>query len=276
MQSLSRNNIFKTFNIAAAAILFPHQANAIKGAFELDAEYYLKALVGKKDDSGKLVSKSFPVYVSPRSLDPVFTSCVLSIVLKSMETIGGVTQDTIVERVQQDIPYSLKYFKLFAPISNENIADQYYFDMLIYLYYREAGKVIAKSEQRVELRDLVGDNLLKFILQDNRDIPTSLSTNRNYEVDKLERYSKGTAMLSEGFKRILDVYNSSRLIAGYEFSDEDLLDAEYTKQTFAEVLILYISIFLYYILYGIITLMYSYLHLYALYTGPSSELSSDP
>ena len=242
----------------------------------MDAEYYLKALVGKKDDSGKLVSKSFPVYVSPRSLDPVFTSCVLSIVLKSMETIGGVTQDTIVERVQQDIPYSLKYFKLFAPISNENIADQYYFDMLIYLYYREAGKVIAKSEQRVELRDLVGDNLLKFILQDHRDIPTSLSTNRNYEVDKLERYSKGTAMLSEGFKRILDVYNSSRLIAGYEFSDEDLLDAEYTKQTFAEVLILYISIFLYYILYGIITLMYSYLHLYALYTGPSSELSSDP
>ena len=275
MQSLSRNNLLKTFNIAATTILFPHQANAIKGAFELDAEYYLKALIGKKDDNGKLVSKPFPVYVSPRSLDPVFASCLLSIVLKSIESICGVPQDSILERVQQDIPYSLKYFKLFAPIANENIADQYYFDMLIYLYYREAGKVIAKSEQRVELRDLVGDNLLKFILQDHRDIPTSLSTNRNNEADKLERYSKGTSVLSDGFKRILDVYNSSRLIAGYEFGDEDLLDPEYTQQTFAEVRILYSSphytIGIFYM-----TLLYSYLHLFVLYIGPASELSSDP
>ena len=126
-----------------------------KGAFEMDAEFYVKDLldaIGLKGSQTSGTQNGFqkkPIYKSPRTLDRKFVSNVINIIASSAAQVSKSTQVAeIVTAVITQTDSTLQSFKTFVPIVAVDITDQYYFDMLLYLYYIEAGKLLPTSEER--------------------------------------------------------------------------------------------------------------------------------
>lgn len=212
----------------------PKISYAVKGAFELDAEYYFNALIGKSSkDISKIVS-SEKVFVSPRKMNLEFVTEVSDCVLNAVESQCGIPQEEFLKKVKDTVPYSLKYFQLLAPIASETLDDQYYFDMILYLYYLEAGKILTKSEERVNLRRIVGDNILKIAQSKyavlNPITPVTIDSTEHM----LSIKSNNVVILCNGIKQILDLFSRTKVINGYTFDDENLTDLPYVKRSLSD------------------------------------------
>ena len=143
---------------AAAIVLLNFPVIAVareKGAFEMDAEFYIKDLldaVGLKGSKTSGTQNGFqkkPIYKSPRTLDRKFVSNIVNIIASSIAQVSKSTQAAdIVAAVITETDSAVQSFKTFVPITAMDITDQYYFDMLLYLYYIEAGKLLPTSEER--------------------------------------------------------------------------------------------------------------------------------
>jgi hypothetical protein len=144
-------------------------------------------------------------------------------------------------------------------MADEDISDQFFFDMLLFLYYREIGQRIESSPDRVRLRDRVGDEVLNLLLREQSVVlanpPLSTSTRAGPSTDRTlldpllderQSVSQGVSrrvsaacanmpIFRRGVKQILDRFTQTGLLAGYLFDDEDLGDVSYLSSTFEEV-----------------------------------------
>jgi hypothetical protein len=173
-------------------------------------------------NKGGAIDKTPTPYPSPRKLDEIYSKKILEIVTDSICSLGKVSRDDISKFVDENISTYLKKFSQYVPITNYELSDQYYFDIIIFLHYLYAKNVLKTSIQRVELRKLVAKEILN-----------SLKLKRSYENYSIGNYN--TTGLSMGIKDILDNLVKIGLIESYSIDDENLTDQDYVKTSFDEV-----------------------------------------
>lgn len=197
-------------SILTSILFAPTAAKAARGAAEMDAEVYLRSLFGQKP------SQIFPkqLFTSPRTLNKDFTETILNTLLSTASELTEKSVSFIKEKVESNLPYSLKYFQTFLPIRATSLDDQYYLDVYLYNCYLEIGKLLPRSEDRVNFQRLVGRRLLHAIYSDYlHDTPS-------------ERLPSISSQVDMGLRRILNVFNETRLIGRYKLNDAVLLDEE--------------------------------------------------
>lgn len=232
--------------IATLSIATPKTARAEKGAFEMDMEYYMKDLVNvvindKSNDKVQSQLKTFnrktKVYGPPRKIDAGFASSVIDIVQNKIEVISNVSREKLLEAVLDKIDYNVKYFKTFVPLQSNDITDQYFFDVYLYVLYTEAGKFIKSSEDRVKLRQMVGEGVL-FLLYRNYNISIPKAVDSSYAAASLGTkstiLSKKVDQLGPGIRQILEAFKATGVISGFSFDEEDLVDEKYAFSSFSE------------------------------------------
>ena len=118
--------------------------------------------------------------------------------------------------------------------------------MILYIYYLEASKLIIESVDRVEMRRLIGKELLKYISNNsnnnnNLKVYNSIIDLKGNPNEINIYFSKQLLLLSNGIKSILDFFKSSGIISDYQFDSEDLIDDSYAYSSFSDVIIIYVS-----------------------------------
>jgi hypothetical protein len=200
------------FMAATGMVLFPSSANAVKGAFEMDMDFYIDGLLGKKPPPIRKALRP-----SPRTLDRSYASRILDIVQSNIVSQSESSRKALQELVESKVPGLLPYFMTFAPVSKEDISDQYYFDITMYATYLEAAKLIPKSEQRVMLRDSIGNDLIASL---DMAKPSP---------------EKSTIDIANGYQEMLKKFVDVGIISSYDFDDEDLRDLDYVEKTLGAV-----------------------------------------
>ena len=239
------NDIAKE-SITKFGILFPsilmlsvQKSNAVKGAFELDAEYYLKSLIQPNEKTNKkIIAESNVKYSSPRTLDIDFANDINNCILDAIELSCKINRKTFLKNVEDNLSYSIKYFKTFCRMDTETLSDQHYFDMILYLYYLEAGKFLQTSETRVSLRKTVGDNILRRLQTKYQIItPNSINSESSQtftQNEKIKIKSENLFKLGKGINQILSIFKSKSIIRNYIFDDENFTDLTYIHQSFKD------------------------------------------
>jgi len=205
----------------------------------MDAEYYIKNLLGKNPSQSGSVLKNRPIYKSPRNLNPVFANEVVTIVANEIAELSQSPKSKLVETVNEQKPFFVNYFKTFAPLTTEDISDQYYFDMVMYIYYLEAAKLIPTSERRVDLRNAIGGGVLELVqkkysgIADRDTLPTVASTALS-EPKTANSMAKRMKLLGKGLQEILEVFKQKGIIADYELDVDDVADEEFARSSFQE------------------------------------------
>jgi len=238
-QRLYRSNIIGAFSSMFAAVMVAslaasRKANAAKGAFELDAEFYARNLLGiksKRENERKRV-----LFPSPRNLDAVFAASIIEIIAREMSNQCGLPPDVLKSEAFRQIPYYLSYFRTFVPIKEESYRDQYFFDISLYLLYLTAERLIPKSENRVSMRSNIG---CKVLLEIKKIISNVKFLENSSDQDKEAGYQL-VHLIGDNIPQILDVFVSKGIISGYLFNRDDIDDDEYNKYSFTEVSSLYL------------------------------------
>jgi len=225
----------------------PMSSNAqVKGAFEMDLEFYLRNIFKGKPSDDAQIFKNRPIYKSPRTLNRVFAERLLAVVVNQIVTsedkgFGYDKQKAIsnlTSTVDSKVPYMLNYFRTFAPITTQDLSDQYYFDMILYLYYLEAGSRISTSEERVALRSRVGQEILRLLVDeyglysssDDIMMPVYDRKQRSFSIA-----AKSLSKLSMTITSILDRFKTNGIILDYDFQADDLDDVPYAISSFQDV-----------------------------------------
>ena len=151
--------------------------------------------------------------------------------------ISNVSREKLLEAVLDKIDYNVKYFKTFVPLQSNDITDQYFFDVYLYVLYTEAGKFIKSSEDRVKLRQMVGEGVL-FLLYRNYNISIPKAVDSSYAAASLGTkstiLSKKVDQLGPGIRQILEAFKATGVISGFSFDEEDLVDEKYAFSSFSE------------------------------------------
>jgi hypothetical protein len=154
--------------ITAALAVYPTVATARQGAFEMDLEYYLKTVASRaqgKPDAVINAKTNKPAFASARSINKDLASAVIDVIHTEMSRIAKTSVVTIKSKVDSMMLLYLPYFKEYVPIKTEDLSDQYYFDITLYVSYLLAAQLIPKSTDRVVLRKAVGDGILDLLTQ---------------------------------------------------------------------------------------------------------------
>jgi len=232
IKSIKSNNVInilkKTSILLSLSPLSSIICNAqVKGAFELDMEYYLRNVINGNNNNiksfnEKNVRKS--IVPSPRIMNILITTKIINKIKNIICNISKISIDSLDKFIENELPIKLKKFKEYVPIVNENYSDQYYFDIYLYLMYKSIENIIAKSEDRVILRNKVGDEILDLLIKDK-----VININNNNNNDKNNR---NVEILAKNIKIILQSFQSIGLIKNFNFDDEDLSDLNYADQSF--------------------------------------------
>lgn len=234
----------------------PQSSNAqVKGAFEMDLEFYLRNILKGKPSDDAQTFKNRPIYKSPRTMNRVFAERLLDVVVQQIvATVGnneannkGLAYDkqiaisNLTNIVDSKVPYMLNYFRTFAPITTQDLSDQYYFDMVMYLYYLEAASRIPSSEERVGLRSRVGQEILKLLVDEyglynsSGDITLPVYDSSSRKQDSISVAAKSLSKLSTVITAVLDRFKTNGIILDYEFQADDLDDVPYAISSFQDV-----------------------------------------
>lgn len=181
-------------------------AKGSPGAFEMDAEFYLRNLLSTQKETKAL--QRGPIFPSPRTINARVADEVLGIMKKAA---GGNISES---QVMQGLSAKIGAFREFAPIKVEDTSDQYYFDLEMYVLYRIIAKLLPESAQRVAFRARVGDGVLDSIIARHR-LPLSGKQ----------------AELAQGIDLILKDFQSSGMVLSYQFDSEDFGDEVYAKES---------------------------------------------
>ena len=208
---------------AALMIVAPGPARAAKGAFEMDAEYYLRNLRGggKGSSGGSGEAPKGNVFLpTPRKIDAVFAE---GVVQSAIALLGpGFNRQRLTETVAAKLPA----FRKTAPIVVENFSDQYYFDVVLYCVYEQAKELLPSSQQRVAFRSSLGSQILSLVLArpgaaKSIPIPTTTTTTLPQE------------QIATGVAGILGVLQDCGQIKGYVFDADDFGDADFAARSFS-------------------------------------------
>jgi hypothetical protein len=170
-----------------AVVLIPTCANSIRGAAELDLEYYIRDLVGGNRKEGNILPTKAPAPHPPRRVsdplqnlllnDDCNVDCLTALAL--VETIfqfspPGPPEDP--RRIELDIERSVKSYRdkakksfyVRAPWMEEHVTDQYYFDLTSYALWRTAADLlpsyVARDAFVRKLGRFIYENALKYKL----------------------------------------------------------------------------------------------------------------
>ena len=144
----------------------PDPALAARGAAELDLEFYLRDLVGGNKREGTIQASGIPTPGPPRTLsgrllpillDQECTShcapgraLLMELVQQRRTDHAGVVveQQEIETRVQDWRDRARRSFKIRAPWMEEQVSDQYYFDLTSYAVWRTAADLLPEYVDR--------------------------------------------------------------------------------------------------------------------------------
>lgn len=194
-----------------------------KGAFEMDMDYYFENLLNRNKGNEKDNRGPRPLYKSPRRMDSAFGTTTLDIVKQTIHGFDStISVEEISSQAEQRYHGKLPYFKTFVPIVKSNTEDQYYVDIMLYIYYKIASERIKTSEERVQFRKAVGESIYKSILS---ELPQS---------SPVQSSAQDIGTISNGIEALLTYFSQKRFIANFVYDKEDLNDETYAKQTFAQ------------------------------------------
>lgn len=163
LRSLSANLLAVT----AALSALPTVAAARQGAFEMDVEYYLKTVASRaqgKPDAVINAKTAKPAFASARVLNRELANNVVTVVREEISRITGISAAEVETKVNAQKLLYIPYFKEFVPVRVEDVSDQYYFDITLYVSYLVAAQLIQKSTDRVILRKAVGNRVLDLLM----------------------------------------------------------------------------------------------------------------
>ena len=215
----------------------PSVSKAEKGAFEMDMEYYAKSIFTRNNlNKGLDITAHRSVYKSPRTLNGPFAAKVLDAVINEISETAHISRGDLISSCGECIPAYLSYFKTFAPIVSQNLTDQYYFDMLLLIFYLEAGKSIPKSEERVKLRKRIGDAVLNILLsEDSSSAYHQLPSIILPKPSTIENAAKQMPSLCDGINSVLQIFQDTGMIASFIFDADDFSDVDYAEKSFSDV-----------------------------------------
>jgi hypothetical protein len=211
--------------IASSILLPPKICHASKGAFEMDMDYYIRNIVSGSNiqsENEKKVRQS--IYPSPRQMNIIITTKIINIIKRVLCKKSNLSIDQLNQYIAIELPKKLLKFKEYIPITNEDFSDQYYFDIYVYLIYKAVENIIIKSEDRVILRQVVGDEILQLLINDK-----IININKNDNND-----NRNVVSLAQNVKIILQSFQNIGLISSFIFDDDDLADQTYADSSFKE------------------------------------------
>lgn len=148
-------------------LAFPKAAEAARGAAELDLEYYMRDLVGGNQKEGNILPSPRPTLPPPRKIkDPL-----RGLLLNNACTVDCLTTLALVEvvlssgppgpredprQLERDIEKSVRLYRenakrsfySRAPWKEEDVSDQYYFDLTTYALWRTAADQLPNFKDR--------------------------------------------------------------------------------------------------------------------------------
>ena len=193
-----------------------HAAARAKGAFEMDLDFYLRDLtLGKANIKPKVPSERARI-PKGRTLNAVFAKQIIHIVEHAIAQVANKTVQEVSLQAELERKIQLPYFRTFVEIDHEVISDERYFDVTAYAYFKAAQKLIPTSEQRVALRSIIGQAVLRELEGDARlgdllQIDTSSTSTSSTSTSSASRNSSSriaNAMpsVAKGLRRLLEQF----------------------------------------------------------------------
>eukprot|EP01038_Epipyxis_sp_PR26KG_P015707 gene15707-21261_t len=238
--------------IISGIIIAPKYVNAAPGAFEMDAGFYLKDILGIGNNknqaiSGQLNSMNSPIlHSTTRQIDTKFANSVLNIVNNNIIPIADKLKtlknaNSVVEFANKNINYFSNLFrKRGIIISEDSINDRNYFDIFLLLYYIKASELIVESKDRVTLRQNIGENILELLFNDySLEQPTQLiirsSIDNKISANELKILADNISVLAIGIEKILNIFKSKGILLNYIYDPTEISDSIYAYQSFSYV-----------------------------------------
>jgi len=223
LRSRARKNVLSfcagicSFSMATPA------ARAVKGAFELDAEYYIKNLLKLDGEKGA----PFPDKIGAgRDIDPIFSRAVVAIVEECIASTAHCSIEEIRRRTQEQLNILyLPYFANFVSLKNgQTFSDSNFLGIYLFTLYKVAETLIPQSPNRVKLQAAIGSAILNQI-EEVIKIPPSIPGS------KKEIQAEWGRSVADSLTEVLTYFQSVGSIKSFKFDTEDLLDSIFSVST---------------------------------------------
>ncbi len=149
--------------IVLGSLITPQNANAARGAAELDLEFYVRDLIGGNRPEGNVQASTLPTLAPPRTLSPFLEKilnkdCSIEC-LATQQLIAQIQrreekrETTFLEKeIQRQVQTiregARKSFFSRAPWESETMTDQYFFDLTAYSFWKTAGVMLPNFVDR--------------------------------------------------------------------------------------------------------------------------------
>lgn len=221
-----------------SSFLFPQNALAAKGAAEYDLEFYLRDLVKGNNNPGGNITPSAP---PPKAKSRTLTSPLISLLMDDFSVSTNLSYSSIPakrllqilqqsQQPQMDMDMDAKEavttlttlvtkflsaskrgFYSKAPWINEEISDQYYFDLTSYAFYRATAKLIPDFTVRQQFVNSIGQDLYK-IGKDQGFFVAPPVTNQK----EASAYKGPLTQTIPVLTQILNTFSKAQFIKGYK------------------------------------------------------------
>jgi hypothetical protein len=210
-------------------LLGREDAQAARGAAELDLEYYMRDLLGGNAKEGNVLSSPLPTAAPPRTLQ----NPLLSLLLNDDCTPACVPVEALQMFLDPNTNLSEKCkdyrsrvsrsFATRSPWQLEHVTDQYYFDLTSYALWRSAADVIPDFVDRDRFARSVGRGIYKKAAEMGmlkvtvtKSETSSLTSTIPAMTEILDLFA------NSGFCRSYKIGDKTRTVVFDELDDEDL------------------------------------------------------
>lgn len=203
-------------------------ANAVRGAAELDFEYYMRDLVGGNKKEGNVLPSKPPPMKPPRKLSgpllPLLLNndCTPSCIpvqaliqqIQQQSSSNNKNADEIAKEIQTKVnaikEKTQRSFYTKSPWLVEDISDQYYFDFTSYALWKVAAEMIPNNLDRDVFARRIGKLLIDKMQQTDNMLTKKTKTTGSSLVDS-------TSLVLE----LLELFKSSGYCKDYKIRTSD-------------------------------------------------------
>ena len=194
------------------------KAVAVRGAAELDLEYYVKDLIGGNSKEGTVAPSKPPPVAPPRTLggpllplllDDNFATGTPVLALTELMPRSGWSDTAAKYRERSRNSFGSRY-----QWDTEHISDQYYFDLTSYALWRTAADVLPDYKTR----DKFARNVGRKIFQECQSVGLLSAPNGDIRDHPLTASTKNVL-------QILELFKSSGFCKSYKIGDSSPADA---------------------------------------------------
>ncbi|GAX23704.1 hypothetical protein FisN_12Hh281 [Fistulifera solaris] len=212
--------------IVLGSLITPQNANAARGAAELDFEFYVRDLIGGNRPEGNVQASTLPTLAPPRTLSLFFEKilnkeCSIEC-LATQQLIAQIQrrekkrETTFLEKeIQRQVQTiregARKSFFSRAPWESETMTDQYFFDLTAYSFWKTAAVMLPNFADR----DM-------FVRNVGRSIYTSL---RDEGLLKTKCRDESLSSCIPCVVEVLDFFVSTNFCKAYRLGEK--VDDEY-------------------------------------------------